>query len=198
MNEDLGHLLGIVLTFGLVLLFIYRRFRRNFGPQPLYRRRLKFRIWLLGIMGVLLLIPTLFSTQGLIATATGVGVGVALAIWAAEHTRFEKHDGRLFYIPHTNAGIVVTALFIGRILYRVAVISHDAYSMIGINAAFVSPGDFGGLTAIYHNPLTRCVFYILAGYYCYYYRYILHEAEHLKPEDWERPRPLPVESGNIR
>ena len=50
MNPELGHLVGTALTFGLVLFFIYRRFRRNFGRQLLGHKRLKFRIWLLGII----------------------------------------------------------------------------------------------------------------------------------------------------
>lgn len=183
MSEGIGHLFGTALSFGLVLYFIYRRFRRNFGRQPLKRSRLKLRIGVLAIIGGLLLIPTFLSTSSLMATALSIGIGVALALWAARYTRFEKEDNKLYYIPHTYVGMVVTALFLGRIIYHVAVVSHSAYSMVGVEAAGVSPRDFGGFSAVYQNPITRCVFYILAGYYCYYYWYVLHEAKRLKAED---------------
>lgn len=201
MQQHSGDLFGTVLFFGLMLFFVYRRFRRNFGRQPLKRGKLKFRIWLLGIIGGLLLIPSFFSTLSLIATVAGLGMGVGLAVWAAKHTRFEKQDEKLYYIPHTYAGMVVTALFLGRLLYRIFVLTPSFLSVATLDAASVSPGDLGGFSAISHSPLTRCVFYILVGYYCYYYWYVLHESEHMKPEDWEQqapPPPSPGVGGNVQ
>lgn len=195
MHQHIDDLFGTVVFFGLLLFFVYRRFRRNFGRQPLKRGRLKFRIWLLSIVGGLLLIPTLFSTLSLLATVAGAGIGVSLALWAAKHTRFEKEDDKLYYIPHTYAGMVVTALFLGRLLYRMVVLTPSFFSIAALDAASVSPGDLGGLSAISHSPLTRAVFYILVGYYCYYYWYVLHESGHLKPEDWERKAPPPSTPG---
>ena len=107
MNLDLGHLLGTAISFGLVLFFIYRRFRRNFGKQPLRPKRMTFRIWVLGIVGFLLLPASFSSTVLALSLIVGLGIGVALGIWGAKHTRFEKHDDRLYYIPHTYAGMVV-------------------------------------------------------------------------------------------
>lgn len=193
MNLDLGHLLGTALTFGLVLFFIYRRFRRLFGRQKLNRGYLTFRVVLLCIMGALLLIPTIFSTQLALATLVGAAIGIGLAIWAAKHTRFEQQEGTLYYIPHTYAGMVVSALFLGRIIYRIAVVSQ---SKVGLAAMDTTPsaGDFGGLSGLYHNPVTRLVFFILIGYYVYYYLYVLRESKHLKLEDWEKPAPP---AGNV-
>jgi|SRR5579871_2240539 len=194
------HIVGTLLSIGLVLFFIYRRFRRNFGRQKLRPAALKFRIVLLCIIGGLLLIPTFFSTEKLLVTALGAGIGVALAIWAAKHTRFEKQDGTLYYIPHTYTGMVVSALFLGRILYKIVVLSSSGISVATTDGAFVSPWDFGGLSAITGNPVTRCVFFILVGYYVYYYVYVLQESEHLKPEDWEKPAPpadKPTTGGNV-
>ncbi|MFI4967940.1 MAG: hypothetical protein ACHQAU_04365 [Gammaproteobacteria bacterium] len=61
--------------------------------------------------------------------------------------------------------------------------------MITIDASGTSPGDFGGFSTISNNPATRCIFFILVGYYVYYYLYVLRESQHLKPEDWEKPTP---------
>ena len=185
MNLDLGHLLGTAISFGLVLFFIYRRFRRNFGKQPLRPKRMTFRIWVLGIVGFLLLPASFSSTVLALSLIVGLGIGVALGIWGAKHTRFEKHDDRLYYIPHTYAGMVVSALFLGRLIYGIVVRSSSFFSVMTINTSMPSTGDFGGFGGIYHNPVTRCVFFILIGYYVYYYSYVLRESKHLKPEDME-------------
>ena len=198
MNLDLNHLFGTALSVGLVLFFIYRRFRRNFGRQKLGRKRLKFRMYLLAVIGFLLLAGALFSSLSALATVAGLGIGVALALWAAKHTRFEKQDDTLYYIPHTYTGMVVSALFLGRILYRFVVLSSSMTSMAMIDSAGASPGDFGGFSSISHNPVTRCIFYILVGYYVYYYWYVLHESEHLKPEDREKKEEPPKVGGNVQ
>jgi len=200
MNFDLSpdHIVGTLVSFGIILFFIYRRFRRNFGRQKLRPGRLKFRIWVLGIVGLLLLVPAFFSPLRALATAVGLGIGVSLALWAAKHTRFEKQDDTLYYIPHTYTGMVVTALFLGRLLYKIVFLSSSMVSLATTDAAGANPWDFGGFSAISGNPVTRIVFFILVGYYCYYYWYVLNESEHLKPEDWEQKTPPPSAGGNVR
>ena len=197
MNLDMNHIVGTTVSVAIVLFFIYRRFRRNFGRQKLGRKRLKFRMYLLGVIGFLLLPGALFSSLSTLATVAGLGIGVALALWAAKHTRFEKQDDTLYYIPHTYTGMVVSALFLGRIIYRFVVLSSSMTSLAMMDSAGASPGDFGGFSNISHNPVTRCIFYILVGYYVYYYWYVLHESEHLKPEDWEKPEAPPKVGGNV-
>ncbi|HEV2332837.1 MAG TPA: hypothetical protein VGV16_06710 [Gammaproteobacteria bacterium] len=198
MDLGLDHLLGSAISFGFLLFLIYRRFRRNFGRQKLGRKRLKFRLWVFSILGLLLFLPALFSPLRALATVVGLGIGVSLALWAAKHTRFEKQDGTLYYIPHSYTGMVVTALFLGRLLYKILWVSHSAFSGFGVDPGGVSPWDFGGFSAISSNPLTRIIFFILVGYYVYYYWYVLNESEHLKPEDWEQQTPPPGVGGNVQ
>jgi hypothetical protein len=186
MNLDISHLVGTTLTFGLVLFIIYRRFRRLFGRQQLRRGWMIFRVALLSVIGALLLIPSFFSQELAMALIAGVAIGVGLGIWGAKHTRFEGHDGVLYYIPHTYAGMVVSALFLGRIVYRIVVASRSAMSVAATDPN-LGPGDFGGFGSLYHNPITFFVFFILIGYYVYYYSYVLWESKHLKPEDYEKP-----------
>lgn len=198
LNLDLNHLIGTLLTSAFVLFIIYRRFRRNFGRQPLRPKRMMFRMVLLCVIAALLLIPALFSTELAAITIVGLGIGVGLALWAAKHTRFLKQDGVLYYIPHTYTGIVVSALFLGRIIYRIAVVSSSVTSVATMQAQGTSPNDFGGWSAISHNPATRVIFFILIGYYVYYYWYVLHESKHMKPEDWEQPQAdKPAVGGNL-
>lgn len=201
MNFDVQHLVGSLVTIVIVLAVLYRRFRRNFGKQKLNRGYMVFRMTLLCVVGVLMLIPTFFSTQLAVVTIVGGAVGVGLALWAAKHTRFLNEDGVLYYIPHTYTGLVVSALFLGRIIYRFAVLSQSTYTVATMDPN-MGPGDFGSFGSIYHNPVTRLVFFILIGYYVYYYWFVLHESKHLKPEDMEggvpvAPKPKAGPGGNI-
>jgi hypothetical protein len=184
MNLDMQHIFGTLVGFTFVLFIIYRRFRRLFGKQRLKRGWMIFRITLLSVVGALLLIPSFFSQELAIALIAGIAIGVGLGIWGAKHTRFENHDGVLYYIPHTYAGMVVSALFLGRIIYRIASVSKSALS-VGAMDTTMGPGDFGGFGSLTHNPLTFFVFFILIGYYVYYYSYVLYESKHLKPGDME-------------
>lgn len=189
MPFDAQHLTGTLVSTGLVLFFMYRRFRRNFGKQLLRRGYMTFRLVLLSVIGVLLLPSTLFSTELALVTAAGLAVGMGLAIWAAKHLRFENHDGKLYYIPHTYAGMIVTALFLGRILYRFVVMSSFMSSMNSARAGGPSPQDINSLQAYTHNPVTRGIFFILISYYVLYYAYVLWESKHLKPGDFEDQSP---------
>jgi hypothetical protein len=184
MNFDASHIVGTLLSSALVLFIIYRRFRRNFGKQRLRPGYLIFRMVLLGVVGALLVLSSLFSTEMALVTMLGAGIGVALALWAAKHTKFLSEDGVLYYIPHTYTGMVVSALFLGRLIYRFVVLSQSKFSVAATDSN-MGPGDFGGMGTIYHNPVTRLVFFILIGYYVYYYWYVLHESKHLKPSDME-------------
>jgi hypothetical protein len=200
MNFDLQHFIQSVGFIAFVLFILYRRFRRNFGRQKLRPNYLIFRITVLCVLGALLLIPTFFSQELAIVTILGAGIGVGLALWAAKHTKFLREDGVLYYVPHTYAGMVVTALFVGRLGYRILVMSH----VMGGVTMDMTPGmgDFGGFSSIYHNPWTRLVFFVLIGYYVYYYWYVLHESKHLKDSDMEggvavAPKPSSGPGGNV-
>ena len=192
MNFDPQHFISALIPTVFVFFIMYRRVRRNFGRQKLNRGYMIFRMVLLCVVGVLMLIPTFFSQELAVMTLVGAGVGVGLAIWAAKHTKFMREDGVLYYLPHTYTGMVVTALFVGRLAYRVFVMSQP--HMMGSVTMDMNPGmgDFGSFSSIYHNPWTRLVFFILIGYYVYYYWYVLHESKNLKDSDMEGGVPVPA------
>ena len=200
-NFDPQHFVQALIPIVLVMFFMYRRVRRNFGRQKLRAGYLIFRMVLLCVVGALLLIPTFFSQEMAAVTIVGAAIGVGLALWAAKHTRFLREGGVLYYIPHSYTGIIVTALFVGRLIYRFMVLSQSKYGVATMDPN-VGPGDFGGMSGIYHNPVTRLIFFILIGYYVYYYWFVLHESKHLKPEDMEdgtpvSPRTKPGPGGNV-
>ncbi|HEX2668290.1 MAG TPA: hypothetical protein VHP13_07940 [Gammaproteobacteria bacterium] len=179
MNLDPSHLLQGLGTTALVLFIIYRRFRRLFGRQEFRPKSMIFRIVLLSVISAFLLIPSFFATKLAIAAIAGAAVGVGLGLWGARHTRFEKMDGKLFYIPHTYAGMVVSALFIGRLAYKI--VSGGLSPRVATMDATPGVSDFSNML----HPLTYIAFFALAGYYVYYYSYVLYESKHLKPKDWE-------------
>jgi hypothetical protein len=184
MHFDPSSLASYAIITALVLFALYRRFRRLFGRQPLRPGALVIRIILFSMFVLPLLIGSFFVRELAVALLLGAAVGVGLGMWAAKHTRFEKVGGVLHYIPHTYAGMVVSALFIGRLLYKAASPTHGAWWAL---TASTEPGagDFSRFAGAYHNPLTPFFYCVLAGYYIYYYSYVLYESKHLKPKDWE-------------
>ena len=195
MNFDPQRFVQSLVPIALVLFFMYRRVRRNFGRQKLNRGYMIFRMVVLCVVGALLLIPAFFSPELAAVTIIGAAIGVGLALWAARHTRFLDQDGALYYIPHSYTGMVVTALFLGRIIYRFFVLSQSKYTVATMDSN-PGMGDFNGFSGIYHNPMTRLVFFILIGYYVYYYWFVLHESQHLKPSDMEGA-PADKPGGNV-
>jgi hypothetical protein len=178
MPPGIEHLWASVVTAALVLFIIYRRFRRSFGRQPLRPRSMIVRMSILSIVGILLLPAALRSSAGALAIGAGLALGVALGVWGAQHTRFEWHEGKLHYVPHTYTGMVVSALFLGRLLYRLLVLPHGGYSTGVADGAGATPG--GALRGLYQNPLTLSVFFVLIGYYVYYYSYVLWKFKHVE------------------
>ena len=187
MDLDLNHLLWPALVVGFVLFILYRRMRRLFGRQLLRRGRLKFRIVLLVVVGLFLLPFAFLSPLQAVTSFAGLALGIGLALWGANHTRFEEKDGKLYYIPHTYAGLVVTALFIGRLLYRFVVLGPSLLPALFLSAGVPSSDEVGGWNGVSHNAVTRAIIFALIGYYVCFYVYVLWESGHLKPEDYEKP-----------
>jgi len=166
------HLLWMLGFGALVLFALYRRFRRNFGRQPLRPVPMGIRIGLLAVIGLLLTTVGLHSAQAYGAIALGGAIGLALGIFAAERTRFEVQANKIYYIPHTYVGIAVSALFLARLLYRFA----QLYSAGG--PAGVPPSTM-------MSPLILGVFFVLISYNVYYGARVLWKSRHIRPEDVE-------------
>src|SRR5262249_16540622 len=132
MNFDATKI-GPFLVAALFVFLIYRRFRRNFGQQPLRPIRIQIRIPLLIIVGGLLL-PTVFrSTAFLLAMLAGVAAGVGLAVWGGSRTRYLRISNQLYYVPHTYTGVAVSLLFLGRLVYRVIQVYTTAHTAHSVN-----------------------------------------------------------------
>lgn len=174
-----------ILPFVIAILIVwlmYRRFRRNFGRQPLLRRRMMVRMAILAVLAATLAPMALRGGAYLAAEALGAVLGLALALWGANRTRFASASGKLFYIPHTYTGITVSALLLGRIVYRAAELYAGA-----------SPAARAGSSeAVTGSPLTLGLFFVTIGYYVCYYARVLWRSKRLTAADMET---LPAGAG---
>jgi hypothetical protein len=177
----------------LAVLMIYRKLRRSFGRQVVRPVRMSVRIAILLILAASLVPSALKSAEILYTEIACAAAGITLALWGANRTRFERHAGQLYYVPHTYTGIAVTLLVLGRLVYRLVQI----YSMDRLTVVGSSPDAAPGLAppSLVQSPVTVGVFFVLIGYYVCYYGSVLLRSRHVRPEDIEEPtvRPLPAE-----
>jgi hypothetical protein len=187
MQPDFSQI-GPFLFAALVVFAVYRRFRRSFGRQPLRPARMTLRIVLLAVVSCALLPLAWRSPQFLTAELAGAALGIGLGLWSAQRTRFLMHDGRLYYLPHTYAGIAVSLLFLGRLAFRVVQLytgvqaSHAGYAHVDGAA---DPSQAFAPASMVRSPLTVAIFFVLAGYYACYYSWVLWKSKHLKAVDIE-------------
>jgi hypothetical protein len=176
--------IGPFLVAALVVIAIYRRFRRSFGRQLVRARRMTWRIALLCLAGCTLVPVALQSMPFLGAEVVGAALGVALGLWGAERTRFEMYGGRLHYVPHTYTGVAVSLLLLGRLSYRLVEAYANAHAP---HVAYASPdpSQVFAPDSMVKSPLTVGIFFVLLGYYLYYYGWLLWKSKRLNPADME-------------
>ena len=156
------NILAPIVIAPLIVWRLYARTRRNFGRQPIRTKRMWTRV------GFLSVVTLLVATQGLIdprlATGLGAGLagGVALGLLALKLTRFEIDGSNDCYFPNPWIGLALSALFIGRLLYRFMVLYPT-----------MTHGAAGGYTAYQRSPLTMAILGLLLGYYIAYYAGLL-------------------------
>lgn len=162
-----------------MIFIIYRRFRRNFGRQQLQPTRMLVRVVMLVVLAALLAPMALRGRDYALAEMTGAAAGIGLALWGASRTRFVREDDHLFYIPHTYTGIAVSALILGRIVYRLA----GTLTMNGAPAAHTAePASLGEMVK---TPLTAGLFFVLIGYYVSYYSRLIWKSKRITSADLE-------------
>jgi hypothetical protein len=130
--------------------------RRNIGRQVFHSTRLKVSV---GIFVTLLLLVGGFSLRQpavLGALFGGVALAIPVALYGLKLTKFEETPEGKFYTPNTALGIAISALFIGRLMYRIVV----AGGLMGAPA----PGS----PALFQGPLTFFLFGLSAGYFVAY------------------------------
>jgi hypothetical protein len=157
------------LVFPALYVFIlYRRMRRHFGRQPFQPTRLTVRLAILSLVTAGFLYaaarqPALLNA-GLVGLVLGAGLGVA----GLRFTRFESGPEGFFYTPNTYIGVALSALLVGRLVYRFIAVGQ------AVNMAAAPGGN--PFAAYTRNPLTLSIFTLLFGYYMTYFAGILIRA----------------------
>jgi hypothetical protein len=172
----------LVAFAALIAFGIYRRFRRNFGIQPLRRTQMTFRIGLFGVIALLILGTVPRTGSFLLAGVVGLGLGIALGVYAAMRTRFEFQGQQLYYVPHTYTGLIVFALFMGRLIYRIGEMYQSGYFSDAARGAHAD-----GAESPFKSPLTLGLIALFIGYSIYFYSRLLWKSRHLTPSDLESP-----------
>jgi hypothetical protein len=144
----------------LVLFAVYRRFRRLFGRQLLRPTRLKIRIALLTLVTIFTLLRGLHSMNLAAAGIVGIAAGAALAYAGLHLTRFVAMPGGIFYTPNAYIGAALSALLLGRLVYRFVVLYP---TMQVAHSAGGNPLD-----SFERSPLTLALLGIVIGYYLAY------------------------------
>jgi hypothetical protein len=157
------------LIAALVIFGLYRRMRRSFGRQRVTEGRMWLRIGILTVITVVVAAGTVaaHNLEVLGGLAAGIACGAVLGYVGLRHTKFEITSGGRYYTPHTYMGLAVTALFVGRLIYRFLSV-YD-----GTMPAGAAARGFGAYQA---NPFTLAVFGLLVGYYVLYYLGVLQRT----------------------
>lgn len=167
-----AHLTSYLIMLPLLVLVVWRRVSRQFGRQPIRRKRMIFRIAVFAFIGCMLAhagFHRVALAEGLLG---GVLIGAAVGLLGLRLTRFEvdprKGD---CYVPNAWIGGLLAVLLLGRLAWRLLVVwpqmQHAAAAQAGTAA----------MQRLAHasSPLTMLVIGLLVGYYiCYYSGVLLH------------------------
>ena len=163
------HLLTYAIMLAVLALLIWRRVRRQFGRQPIRRKRMIARVVLFSLIGVMLAVGSLRNvhlTEGLLV---GALAGAALGWLGIKLTRFEVDPSRGdCYVPNPWIGALLVSVLLGRLLWRFLMLWPQ------MQAATTPASEFGGMPAGYaSSPLTMLMIGMLVGYYIVYFSALL-------------------------
>lgn len=149
---SLAILLGVAI---LVSWRMYSRVRRLIGRQHLAPKRPWVTVILFPLLLLSLGIGAFRESATTFALLAGIGVGTALGLYGLQLTKFERTSEGLFYTPNAHIGIALSAVFVSRILYRLA--------QTLLFSATAPP-----TSAFASSPLTLAMVGMLAGYFVTY------------------------------
>ncbi|MCS7461934.1 hypothetical protein N0M98_17490 [Paenibacillus doosanensis] len=114
--------LQALIIAAVCIFIVYRivqRVRRTIGWQQLNPGKMRTVTVILSVIGLIFLAQGALHLVSIVSDGIGLMIGVVLAYYGAEMTRFERRGADLFYRTNIWIGSVVTALFLGRLAYRV-------------------------------------------------------------------------------
>jgi hypothetical protein len=169
------HLTAPLVMIPVLAFAVWRRVRRQFGAQPIQRKRMILRIVIFAVLGVLsafLALRDILLLEGLVG---GLVAGMVLGFVGLRLSRFivdpKKGD---CYVPNPYVGALVTVLFLGRLLWRFSALFPQLQDPTGATPPAHGP-------PMGQSPLTLAIFGIFVGYYiCYYTGLLIHHQRLLR------------------
>jgi len=167
-----AHLNTYLIMLPLLALIVWRRVSRQFGRQPIRRKRMIVRIVMFSIVGVLLALSGLHRIELAEGLLGGALIGGAIGLLGLRLTRFEVDPVRGdCYVPNPWIGALLTVLLLGRLAWRFLVILPQMQQASG--AATQAAGYPMQPTGYTSSPLTMLVIGLLVGYYIVYFSGLL-------------------------
>lgn len=167
-----AHLTNYLIMLPLLAWIVWRRVSRQFGRQPIRRKRMIARIVVFSVIGTLLALSGFHKIELAEGLFGGVLVGGALGLLGIRLTRFEvdpvKGD---CYVPNPWLGALLTVLLLGRLLWRFMVVLPQMHqASAAAQAGGYQGAPMGGYAS---SPLTMLVIGLLVGYYIVYFSGLL-------------------------
>jgi hypothetical protein len=157
-----AHLTNYLIMLPILAWIVWRRVSRQFGRQPIQRKRMIGRIVVFAVIGGVLSLTGFHSIQ----LAEGLVCGVLIGLVGLRLTRFEvdpiKGD---CYVPNPWIGALLTVMLLGRLAWRFLVVMpqiQQASEAATQNAGFQAQ-------SVSYSPLTMLMFGLLVGYYIVYF-----------------------------
>jgi len=162
-----AHMLNYLVALPFIAWMMWRRISRQFGRQPIRRKRMVFRVAIFAVIGGLLMLGGLHRQALAEGALGGMLIGAAVGLLGLKLTRFATDPVRGdCYVPNSWIGALLTVLLLGRLVWRFAFIGSQ-----------IPPGVDNpmGQAMASHNasPLTMLVVGVLVGYYLVYYSGLL-------------------------
>ena len=149
--------IALLVLMPLLVWRIYARLKRTMGRQ----RSQLLRHWSAAVLLPLAVLGLAMGTWpdvlALSCLGAGALAGAWLGVWGIKLTRFEHTEKGWFFTPNLHLGLLVTMLFVARLLYR----GLELY----VNSRAAVPGQLQDFT---QSALTLLSFGLLAGYYTLY------------------------------
>jgi hypothetical protein len=160
----------ILIVGALILFALFRRARGLITRQKIRPNAMALRLGTFAVLGVAILLLTLTNAPLLLGDLIGLALGAGVAWVGLRLTAFDRQPDGLYYTPNKYIGIGVFVLFALRLIYKLVVGLSAVDTLAG-----TTPRGAGlyALSQLSSDPLTTAVYFLLIGYYAFYYTMLI-------------------------
>jgi hypothetical protein len=160
----------ILIVGALILFALFRRARGLLTRQKVRPNTMALRMGIFAVLGAAILLLTLTNAPILLGDLIGLALGAGLAWVGLRLTTFDRQPDGLYYTPNKYIGIGVFALFAIRLIYKLGGGLSAAGTLAGTSPRGAS---LNALSQFSSDPLTTAVYFLLIGYYTFYYTMLI-------------------------